>query len=335
MDIQKKIGNKFKRKFSYLWRNIAAVFGMNKKMYLHARGARIIAYHGVCLADHRKFNTLFITKKIFEKHLRFYKKYFNVISLADFYNGNFSNDRFNICLSFDDGFANNFKYVLPLLEKYQVPATFFITAIRQVGHDILWNDLLTLASVEAPAEIIFDDEIYRKYNGKTFVSALTKRTLSENLRNTGFAAKEKLAEILLPYSSFKRKRSLEDYWLQMTESEIKELSKSPLATIGSHGYYHNDLAKLPAKQLTEELEKSKDFLASLIHKPVTALAFPYGSYSPAVINAARDAGYNELLATHLLYNNDNAQDVLKERIGINPFISVSNQMFAIIKGNCE
>jgi hypothetical protein len=36
----------------------------------------------------------------------------------------------------------------------------------------------------------------------------------------------------------------EDYWLQMTTEEIKKASQSPFITIGSHGYYHNDLARI-------------------------------------------------------------------------------------------
>src|SRR6202008_249099 len=127
-------------------------------------------YHGICREDPTRFNTLFIKQKTFEAHLRFYKKHWNLLTLDDFYQGNFSKDRFNLCLTFDDGFANNYKYVLPLLEKYEIPATFFVTAIRKEGYNILWNDFLTISSVTGPQKLVFNNERFSKQKGRTYIS---------------------------------------------------------------------------------------------------------------------------------------------------------------------
>src|SRR5450755_198761 len=102
MAMVKKIMLKLYQQFTYLQRNIAGMLGMHEYFFRSARGGRIILYHGICKKDPTRFNTLFITEQTFENHLQFYQKYFHVISLADFYNGNFRKDRFNICLSFDD-----------------------------------------------------------------------------------------------------------------------------------------------------------------------------------------------------------------------------------------
>jgi hypothetical protein len=54
----------------------------------------------------------------------------------------FSKEKVNICITFDNVYANNHKYVLYLLAKYQLQGAFFITAIRNEGFGVLSNEFL-------------------------------------------------------------------------------------------------------------------------------------------------------------------------------------------------
>jgi hypothetical protein len=162
MTISKKIRAKLRREFTYLRRDISCLF--DKSFYKNARGSRIVIYHGICLENHTKFNPIFLKLKTFERHLQFYKQYFNVVSLGDYYNQCFSKDKFNICLTFDDGYANNHKYVLSLVDKYQLPATFFVTAISDAGYDILWNDFMGIVGKYGPETLVLKNE--RFYKGR-------------------------------------------------------------------------------------------------------------------------------------------------------------------------
>lgn len=302
--------------------------GLNLSFINNSRGARILVYHGICSKDQLKFNTIFTKLKSFESQLRFYKKYFNVISLDDFYARRFSDERFNICLSFDDGFANNHKYVLPLLEKYELPATFFITGVSDAGYDILWNDALCLAYRYGPYKFVLRGEEFIKGKDRKYISSVSGKKLADILRSETFEAKNELITLV---GSCKHEASA-DYWLQMTTNQIKELAASKWATIGSHSYYHNDLAKTSATSLQEDLIASKKFLENTTGKEVKALAFPYGSYSENVVEAAKQAGYAQLLATEFLFNNSADDQSLRERLTVNPFISNINQMYANIRG---
>ena len=101
MILLKKITSKLTRESKYAWNNLKEFSGLNEQFYKTARGARIVCYHGICKNDHLKFNNIFLTLKTFEAHLQFYKKYFHVISLNDYYEQRFNNNKFNICISFD------------------------------------------------------------------------------------------------------------------------------------------------------------------------------------------------------------------------------------------
>lgn len=330
MDVVSKIGSRLLREYRLLKRDFRYALGLDEAFYRKARGSRILIYHGICQKDHTRFNPIFLTKRLFEQHLKLYKKYCNVVSLDDYYAGHFSNDKFNICITFDDGFANNHKYVLPLIEHYKMPATFFITGVVNDAYDILWNDFLGIISKFGPQKITYNGQEYYKGLYDHYTATLTNTKLRDELRTLGFGPKAEMMNALYALVPFKGDPNQIDYWLQMTPAQIKELAASPYATIGSHGYYHNDLAQIDPHDAFEELVRVKLFLEKLIDKEVNSLAFPYGSYDTEVIAQAKQAGYRRLLAMDFNNETDVADETLRERFTVNPFISPVNQLYATI-----
>lgn len=331
MSIIQKIWTRSKRKAAYLSGDARHVLGLDKELYQNARGSRIILYHNVCKGDPHKFNTLFLTCERFEEHLQYYKKYFNVVSLDDYYAGNFSNEKFNICLTFDDGLANNYHYVLPLLTKYRIPATFFVTAIRDAGFDILWNDMLSIAGYYGPEKFTYKNQTYRKNRNNKYVDE-NGTLYADQLRLTGFNEKAALMGFLEQLTGFKANQQDDDYWLQMTSAQIKTMSASAYVTIGAHGYYHNDLAHVPSTTAASEMTMCRQYLENLTGKQINSFAFPYGSYNEQVLKDAQAAGYTQLLATDFINTGDGQDNTLRERFTVNPFISTPNQLNAIIRG---
>lgn len=335
MSLTQKIKSKLRREAIHLYRDARHIMGFDADFYAGVRGSRILIYHGICETDHTRFNPIFLQLKTFEQHLIYYKKHFNVVSLNDYYQQRFNPNKFNICITFDDGYANNYRYVLPLLEKYQIPATFFITAIGQAGYDILWNDFLGIVSKYGPEKIIYKGDQYGKDRFDKYYSLTNSGRLVDELRSASFSAKADMMELLYPLFKFKDKPEYADYWLQMTREQIQEMSTSPWVTIGGHGYYHNDLSVNSLPDSIKELQESKTYLEDLIQKPVNSIAFPYGSYTRPLIEAARNIGYDQLLAMDFLFPEDHDDNTMRERFTINPFISPNNQMHATINRRYE
>jgi peptidoglycan/xylan/chitin deacetylase (PgdA/CDA1 family) len=64
--------------------------------------------------------------------------------------------------------------------------------------------------------------------------------------------------------------------------------------LGSHTRTHRNLAALPADELAAELKDSRERIEQTLQRPVRHVSAPYGnvsSFSPAVSDAARAAGY--------------------------------------------
>ena len=330
MGILKKIWSRVLRELRYLNRDIRYYLGLDARFYKNARGSRILIYHGICKHDHTRFNPIFLTAKVFEEHLKLYKKHCNVISLDDVYNNRFSPDKFNICITFDDGYANNHKYVLPLLKKYEMPATFFITGVTNEHYDILWNDFLGIVSKYGPQHINYKNKQYYKGQYDQYIAFDDQVSLKEQLRLAGFAEKAEMMALLYPLVPFKEDSNHVGYWLQMNNEQIKEMAASPFVTVGAHGYYHNDLARISTEDSLSEMIKVKQYLETLTAMPVNSIAFPYGSYNQQVIKEAKKAGYDQLLAVDFNDKANEEDNAMRERFTVNPFISPVNQLYATI-----
>jgi len=77
----------------------------------------------------------------------------------------------------------------------------------------------------------------------------------------------------------------------LNSDELRELASLPGASIGSHGATHIPLAECDDATLWRELYDSRCYLEDVIKKPVQGIAYPHGSVSVRVMEAAQRAGY--------------------------------------------
>lgn len=96
--------------------------------------ASILMFHRV--NDHDT-DCLSVRVGVFDEMLHAFKNNYNVISLAQLVNtvsGGQKIEEGTVVITFDDGYKDNFSCAVPLLVKYGLPATFFVTS-RYIGTD--------------------------------------------------------------------------------------------------------------------------------------------------------------------------------------------------------
>ncbi|MBQ2615203.1 MAG: polysaccharide deacetylase family protein [Clostridia bacterium] len=76
-----------------------------------------------------------------------------------------------------------------------------------------------------------------------------------------------------------------------TWEQAKEMERSGLIEIHSHTASHAALSTLSVHDLVLELRKSKYDIEKNLNRECDMIAFPYGSYNQAVLDAAERAGY--------------------------------------------
>lgn len=89
--------------------------------------AIIVAFHSV--NEDAVESDINCTPALFEHYCRFFKTYFDVISLSELLSRLDSGKDVSSCLviTFDDGYKDNYTIAAPILKSMNLPATFFVT----------------------------------------------------------------------------------------------------------------------------------------------------------------------------------------------------------------
>jgi len=125
----------------------AAAKSLMARLMYGARGKKHYAPHGSIVLFHRvndeyPNNTLTVSRASFASYLKLFRSYFDVVPLADFvgYVSAGSNLSGKLCITFDDGYLDNYENAAPLLERYQLPCTFFVTTQFVESEVVPWWD---------------------------------------------------------------------------------------------------------------------------------------------------------------------------------------------------
>lgn len=317
------------RKAHYTFNDMLFSAGIDWPLKTNRIGKRMMVYHGVDAVGSLAYNTRFISAQLFEQQVIYFKKNFHIVSLKDYYEGNLPNDKLTICLTFDDGYANNFTRVLPILEKHQVPAAFFITAIRAKGYAYLWTDFYDMLRFSVNS-LEYNGETYIKNKLKNFIANESGMPLNQQLRQLSFEEIEDFMRETALKTGLKMTDFPDDYHLQLTAEQIKTMAQSPRVTLGSHTYTHADVTVRPLQEVIEEMRFSKEWLENIAQKEIEAFAFPYGVYTTETVHAAKSVGYRYLLPCELNNEADAQLPELRKRFGNNPFLSLKNQIWCIL-----
>lgn len=315
---------------SYKKRTIKALFELNHMLKQNKFNflkpstpgphVAILMYHGVVKEQPDKFNYRHVSCSDFEVQLKLLKQHCNVISVKDLFLNKLSTERLNVVITFDDGFKNNFLYAAPILEKYNLPASFYVTGSTDDGFEWLWPDFLNIMSrhVFEPVEIC--GRIF-KNNGKFFKDINSDELLSDIIRYSEPTWEFKKSM----YSSFQRwipnmyRPDYRPFWELMNVEEIKALANNPLFTIGCHGYFHNNLGSLDLKDAMDELIKSKQYLEKILKSSIDELAYPDGSYTKDLVQMAKNHGFPFQLGVSPLFSEPSTCSHPAFRFGIYSF----------------
>lgn len=200
------------------------------------------------------------------------------------------------CITFDDGYADNCRIAMPILQRHGLTATFFIaTGFLNGGR--MWNDTI-VESIRRTNALSLDlsslglgvhplDTLFER---QAAIATLLKQIkyLAVPARIAVTEQIARLARVQLPHD------------LMMTSSEVKTMRRAGMQ-IGAHTLSHPILAKLADDEARQEVEGSQIFLQQLLSERVGLFAYPNGKpgedYTPQSVELLRSLDFDAAVST--------------------------------------
>ena len=196
-----------------------------------------------------------------------------------------------VALTFDDGCLDNLTVASPILQEFDLPATFFITTERlDEKHEFWWDTLerILIASAPLPDRLDLAEDGTRIYNTETAADrADTFAELAPRIRSLAPQGRDCVMRRIVAWAG--ATCAPRDTHRPMVAGEVVDLSRRPRHTIGAHGVHHLWLSEQPEALLEQEMLGSKRTLERLLDKDVTFFAYPYGYHDAASVELARSS----------------------------------------------
>jgi peptidoglycan/xylan/chitin deacetylase (PgdA/CDA1 family) len=284
--------------------------------------ALILMYHRIAEPAIDPWD-LCVSPKNFDDHIKFLSISYRVVSMDELSQRLRNNQdiKNHVAITFDDGYEDNFLVAKPILEKYNTPATFYLTtAFRQPGNKSYWWDELEtiiLKTKNLPKKLsvkIKDEEFTVDLSPDHEMNFLLEIEINRWRDGDAFFNKRiqlyyELWAKLKPMRP-QQQRSIIDAlktWAGITEidtpstmnhEQVKELSRNKLFTIGGHTIHHPALGFQPTMEQETEIEEGKNILESVIGKKISGFAYPYGNFNSQTKALVSSKGFTYAVSTN-------------------------------------
>jgi peptidoglycan/xylan/chitin deacetylase (PgdA/CDA1 family) len=252
-----------------------------------------------------------ISSSDFTKAIKYLDEHYCLISASDYlthFLGNTLQDN-HICLSFDDALKCQIDIALPILEKNNLNAFFFIYTspltgapdflevyrhFRTVNYqniDAFYDDFFLI--FEAKHKILFNKS-KEKFNHKEYLADFPFYSFNDKyfryIRDN-ILSKSQYHHLMLDLFkkyAFNYSESISTLW--MSEEEIKGISDQG-HVIGLHSHNHpTQMHKLSKEDQLDEYQTNYNHLHKIINKDILSMSHPCGNYNNDTLSLLRDMG---------------------------------------------
>ena len=281
--------------------------------HLFRRKAIVLMYHRIATVDIDPWE-LAVSPENFEEQLKVLKQLYKPVPVSELVTQLYSGSILpkSVCLTFDDGYRDNYLIAKPLLERYKCPAVFYIPT-QYIGQEkkFWWDELqeIILTSRNLPQNLsvlinkerfnyAIDDEAEltpgQLNKHKIWVwpdKAPTRRcglylALWEKLKPLPYQPIQEVLNQVKIWAGYKQAPGIEAF--PMTGEQLSDLADHPLIKTGIHTISHPALSFHPKTVQQDEIAGNRRYLENYPGKPSDTIAYPYGDYNDVTISVVQE-----------------------------------------------
>ncbi|MDA7762097.1 polysaccharide deacetylase family protein [bacterium] len=195
-----------------------------------------------------------------------------------------------VSLTFDDGYADNFQYALPILEKYSLKATFYPIIRYCLSQDV------------APLDHYYQ-HVKSNINPVNYNEWVEGRIKQEFLA----LSVSNQRKYIINLKGIKSKPDVQ----YMTHNQLKALYEIG-HEIGAHSYQHDIYTLLTDDEIQDDITSTIRGFKSIELSP-TSFAYPDGRYNERIITRIKNSGFYNACTVKSQYYNKDAQFELERK----------------------
>lgn len=274
---------------SFIKKSILTFFdivGLNAFLRKHSKTPIVLFWHGVSVHPDIIVEGESFPADLFERQVKYLVRYYEVISMDEFYK-RFTNNCFTnkeVVITFDDGLKNNLTVAAPILKKYRLPFTVFVSALNieeQKRFYITIPRLIIIGAELSEVEIPLMD--YKRKINSLQERIMCAREIEYEIKYYSHEKAKLIAAELIEYIGGTKYEELCSKYSNgdlLTWNNVKELTEHYECTIGSHCLDHCIChSAQDAIVIEEQLVKSKSLIEDKIGIPCDYFAYPNGNFT--------------------------------------------------------
>ena len=217
-----------------------------------------------------------ITPEIFEQQLRYLKKFYRVVPMAQLAEEirSQSVQPYSVAITFDDGHYDFYTNAWPLLRKYNLPASLYVTTGFIDQKCWLWPDLLRFLLLSTKEKNLNTSPI-----GPLSLTDNGVLSVWNKLGNYCLSLNAELRWQFLSQLAKQLNVTPNDHpekpFNPVTWDQLREMQNQGLE-VGSHSVTHPILSSLNYNQLTDELAVSHERIQQELGSPPKGICYPNG-----------------------------------------------------------